>query len=139
MRLNEFADAEAQLALLRIIIDNTWTAIAQQAEQQKRVDAVRQSQDKLKPRPKKLGKSTSIRIPTPKPPPTNPQLKQPPTNTAINPKFASTPHPKPIATTPIKPHTGAKAGYFGKNIGTKEKEDDGDERYSINGIATIKK
>ena len=171
MRLNEFADAEAQLALLRTIIDNTWTAIAQQAEQQKRLDAVRQSQAKLKPRAKKLGKSTSIRIPTPKPsppkqpqsplakqppppldkpksntlnavkplPPTNPQLKQPPTNTAINPKFASTPHPKPIATTPIKPHTGAKAGYFGKNIGTKEKEDDGDARYSINGISTIKK
>ena len=33
MRLYEFADAEAQLALLRTIIDNTWTAIAQQAEQ----------------------------------------------------------------------------------------------------------
>ena len=171
MRLNEFADAEAQLALLRIIIDNTWTAIAQQAEQQKRVDIARKAQTKLQPRAKKSNKGTSIRIPTPpqppikksqaplakqppspliksnpialnavKPvPPTNPQLKQPSTNTAINPKLATTPYPKSIATIPIKPQTGVKAGYFGKNIGTLEKEEDGDDRYSKNGIATLKK
>ena len=171
MRLYEFADAEAQLALLRTIIDNTWTAIAQQAEQQKRVYAERKAQAKLKPRGKKSGKGTSIRIPTPKPPPpkqpqatlakqppsslykpnpnalnavkplppTNPQLKQQPTNTAINPKLASVPYPKPTANTPIKPSNGVKVGYFGKNIGTLEKEEDGDDRHSKNGIATLKK
>ncbi len=69
MRLYEFADAEAQLALLRTIIDNTWTAIAQQAEQAKRVDAERKAKAKLKPRAKKASKGTSLRIPTPKPPP----------------------------------------------------------------------
>ncbi len=82
MRLNEFADAKAQLALLRTIIDNTWTAIAQQAEQQKRVDAERKAQAKLKPRGKKSSKDTSVRIPTPPPPPTKkpqaPLAKQPP-------------------------------------------------------------
>ena len=171
MRLYEFADAEAQLALLRTIIDNTWTAIAKQAEQQKRVDAERKAQAKLKPRSKKSSKGTSIRIPTPPPPLTkkpkaplakqppaplnnpnpnalnavkplpsaNPQLKQQPTNTAINPKLASTPHPKPTAITPIKPSNGLKTGYFGKNIGATEKEDDGDDRHSKNGIATLKK
>jgi hypothetical protein len=171
MRLYEFADAEAQLALLRTIIDNTWTAIAQQAEQQKRVDAERKAQVKLKPRSKKSSKGTSIRIPTPKPPPqkqpqaplakqpppplnkpnpnalnavkplppTTPQLKQPPTNTAMNPKLASLPYPKPIVTTPIKPHNGLKMGYFDKNTGTTEKEEDGDDRHSKNGIATLKK
>ena len=171
MRLYEFADAEAQLALLRTIIDNTWTAIAQQAEQQKRVDAERKAQAKLKPRAKKSSKGTSIRIPTPPPaptkkpqaplakqppsplnkpnpnainavkalPPTNPQLNQLPTNTAINPKLASTSQPKTIATTPIKPHIGVKVGYFGKNISTLEKEEDGDDRHSKNGIATLKK
>ena len=170
MRLYEFADAEAQLALLRTIIDNTWTAIAQQAEQQKRVDAERKAKVKLKPRSKKSSKGTSIRIPTLKPPPpkqpqaplakqppsplnkpnpnalnalkplppTNPQLKQQPTNTAINPKLASVPKPKPTANTPIKPSNGVKVGYFGKNIGATEKEDDGDDRYSKNGIATLK-
>ena len=71
-------------------------------------------------------------------PPTNPQLKQQPTNTAINPKLASVPKPKPTANTPIKPSNGVKVGYFGKNIGATEKEDDGDDRYSKNGIATLK-
>lgn len=171
MRLYEFADAEAQLALLRTIIDNTWTAIAQQAEQQKRVDAERKTQAKLKPRSKKSSKGTSIRIPTPKPPPpkqpqaplakqppsplnkpnpytlnavkpipsTNPQLKPLTTTTAVNPKLSSIPHPKPIAKTPINQQIGVKDGYFGKNIGTLEKEDDGDDRHSKNGIAALKK
>ena len=171
MRLYEFADAEAQLALLRTIIDNTWTAIAQQAEQEKRAEAERKAQAKLKPRAKKSGKGKSIRVPSPplppnkkpqsplakqppsplnKPnpnalnavkalPPTNPQLNQPPTNTASNAKLASTLYPKPIATTPIKQHNGLKMGYFDKNIGTTEKEDDGDDRHSKNGIATLKK
>jgi len=171
MRLYEFADAEAQLALLRTIIDNTWTAIAQQAADQQRAEAERNAQAKLKPRGKKSGKGTSIRIPTPKPPPpkqpqatlakqppppldnpnpnalnavtplpsTNPQLKQQPTNTAINPKPTSTVYPKPTANTPIKPLNGLKTGYFGKNIGTTEKEDDGDDRHSKNGIVTLKK
>jgi hypothetical protein len=171
MRLYEFADAEAQLALLRTIIDNTWTAIAQQAADQQRAEAERKAQAKLKPRAKKSSTGTSIRIPTLKPPPpkqpqapltkqqpsplnkpnpnplnavkplppTNTQLKQQPTNTAINPKLASVPYPKPTANTHIKPYNGLKTGYFGKNIGTTEKEDDGDDRHSKNGIATLKK
>jgi hypothetical protein len=171
MRLYEFADAEAQLALLRTIIDNTWTAIAQQAEQQKRVDADRKAQAKLKPRSKKLSKGTSIRIPTPKPPPpkqpqaplakqppsplnkpnpnalkavkplppTNPQLKPLTTTTAANPKLAATANPKPLTKTPINQQSGVKDGYFGKNIGTLEIEDDGDDRHSKNGIAALKK
>jgi hypothetical protein len=171
MRLYEFADAAAQLVLLRTIIDSTWTAIEHQAEQEKRAQAERKAQAKLKPRAKKSSKGTSIRIPTPPPPPTkkpqaplnkqppsplnkpnpnalnavnplpstNPQLKQPPTNTAINPKLASTLHPKPAATPTIKPSNGLKTGYLNKNIGTTEKDVVGDERYSKNGIATLKK
>ena len=81
MRLHEFANAEAQLGLLRTILDNTWSAIAQQAEQQKRADAERLAQAKLKSRVKKPSKSTSIRIPTPPPPtpikPPAPIAKQP--------------------------------------------------------------
>jgi len=163
MRISEITDAQGQLELLRTVIDNTWTAIAQQAEQEKRAEAERKAYAKLKPRAKKSGKGTSIRIPTPPPSPikkpqaplakqlpspinkpnpnalnvvnplpsTNPQLKQPPTNTETN--------PKPTATTPVKQHYGVKDGYFGKNIGTLEKDDEGDDRYSKNGIATLKK
>ena len=171
MRISEITDAQGQLELLRTVIDNTWAAIAQQAEQEKRVEAERKAQAKLKPRAKKSSKGTSIRIPTPPPPPNkkpqaalakqppsplnnpnpnalnavkplpspNPQLNQPPTNTAINPKLASVTYPKPTANTPITPHNGLKTGFFGKNIGTTEKEDDGDDRHSKNGIATRKK
>ena len=171
MRISEITDAQGQLELLRTVIDNTWTAIAQQAEQEKRAEAERKAQAKLKPRSKKSSKGTSIRIPTPPPPPTqkpqaplakqqpptlnkpnpnvlnavkpvpstNPQLKQQPINTAINSKLASMPYPKPTTNTPIKPHYGVKDGYFGKNISATEKEDDGDDRHSKNGIATLKK
>ena len=162
MRLYEFADAEAQLALLRTIIDNTWTAIAQQAADQQRAEAERKSQAKLKPRSKKSSKATSIRIPSPPSPPnkkpqtplakqppsplnkpnpnalnavqpipsTNLQHNQRPTKSASNPKLASTPSPQPLATTTIKPNTGAKTGNFGKNIDTTEKEEGGTDRHS---------
>ena len=171
MRIHEITDAQGQLELLRTVIDNTWTAIAQQAEQQKRVDAERKTQAKLKPRGKKSSKGTSIRIPTPKPPPpkqpqaplakqptsplnkpnhntlnavkplpsTNPQLKPLTTTTTVNPKLATVPNPKPLTKTPINQQSGVNSGYFGRNIGTIEKEDDGDDRHSKNDIATLKK
>lgn len=81
MKIYEIADAEAQLGLLRTIIDSTWAAIAQQAEQQKRADAERKAQAKLKPRGKKTSKGSSIRIPTAIPP----LPIKPPTPTAVQP------------------------------------------------------
>ena len=69
MRIFEIANAEDQLGLLRVIIDNTWTAIAQQAERQ-RLERVKQ-QNASKNRPKKSIKAPSIK-PVAKPPqPTN--------------------------------------------------------------------
>ena len=82
MRISEITDAQGQLELLRTVIDNTWTAIAQQAEQEKRAEAERKAQTKLKPRAKKSGKGKSIRIPSPPLPPNKkpqaPLAKQPP-------------------------------------------------------------
>lgn len=69
MRLYEFANAQEQLALLRTIIDNTWTAIAQQAAEQQRAEVQRKAQAKLKPRGKKRGKGGKVHIPSPPPPP----------------------------------------------------------------------
>ena len=46
MRIMEIANAEEQLALLRLIMDKTWDAVAVQAEQQKRADAERKAQAK---------------------------------------------------------------------------------------------
>ena len=158
MRISEITDAQGQLELLRTVIDNTWTAIAQQAEQERRAEAERKAQAKLKPGAKKSSKGTSIRIPSPPLPPNKkpqaPLDKQPPSPLnkpnpnalnavkplpPTNPQLASVPYPKPTATTPIKQHNGLKMGYFDKNIGTTEKDDGGDERYSKNGIATLKK
>ena len=153
MRINEITDAQGQLELLRTVIDNTWGAIAQQAEQEKRAEAERKAQAKLKPRSRK-----AVKAPYASPPP---PLKKPQPLTANKPAPNPTPaNPnadntiKPIHST-VKPmpsihpsHTQAmpqnalnapKDGYFGKNIGTKEKEDDGDDRHSKNGIATLKK
>ena len=175
MRLNEFADAEAQLALLHTIIDNTWTAIAQQAAEQKRSEAERKAQVKLKPRGKKRGKFGKVHIPSPPPPPpkkpnvdaklqvystpnqpsptakaTNPNaLAQHPTaypkpnsqpnSTVISPKPTTTPYPKATPIGSTKPSFDVKTGVFGRNIGASEKEDDGDDMYSKNGIAVLKK
>jgi hypothetical protein len=171
MRLYEFADAEAQLVLLRTIIDNTWTAIAQQAEQKKRADAQRKSQAKLKPRTKKSSKGASLRLPTPTAPPpkiapaplakqpppqavksaavnpstikpipsTGPKLKPLPNVTPVTPKSASSKAAEPVATTPIKASNPSKTAAYGANIGAVKKDDDGDDRHSKNGIATLKK
>jgi hypothetical protein len=62
-----------------------------------------------------------------------------PTITATNPKPATTPYPNATPISSTKPSLGLKMGYFDKNIGTTEKEDDGDDRHSKNGIATLKK
>jgi len=171
MRLYEFADAEAQLGLLRIIIDNTWTAIAQQAAEQRRVNAERRAQAKLKPRVKRSSNGTSARVPAPAPPPPNkpqaPLAKQPPISnnkpdptaldsdeplppantqlkslpiaTAIKPTQAAKPYSTPIPATPLKPYNGLKTGYLNKKISALEKEDDGGDRYSQNGITTLEK
>ena len=39
MRLFEFADAESQMELLKLITDNVWQAIYKQAQEQKQLDA----------------------------------------------------------------------------------------------------
>ena len=163
MRIMEIANAEEQLALLRLIMDKTWDAVAVQAEQQKRADAERKAQAKLKPRSHK-----SLSIPkAPSPPPLKnpkpPLTKQPtPTLSAPNPNKANTITPvrstvKPIPT--IQPQANPqlsplpnsastqvqntlnvpKYGYLDKNIDVIKKDERGDDRHSKNGIHTLKK
>jgi hypothetical protein len=114
MRFYEFADAEAQLGLLRTIIDNTWTAIAQQAEQKRRADAERKAQAKLKPRTKKSSKGASLRLATPvTPPPKKPQAalpqQPPPAQSKPTPNTSSTLKPLPSANPQLKPLATVKA------------------------------
>ena len=94
MRLYEFANAEEQLALLRTIIDNTWTAIAQQAAEQQRAEAERKSKAKLKPRGMKRGKGGKVHIPSPpSPPPKKPNANaKPSVPSASNPTTQARPN-----------------------------------------------
>ena len=89
MRFFEFADAEAQLGLLRTIIDNTWAAIAKQAEEQKKAEAQRKATAKLKPRKQRAGMGKAIKVPTPKPtpPPPKPKVANPQPKPQPNPQL----------------------------------------------------
>ncbi len=126
MRFFEFADAEAQLGLLRTIIDNTWAAIAKQAEEQKRAEAQRKANDKLKPRKRKGGMGKSIKTPPsppppPKPKPPSPQPPPKPKPKAINPQ----PTPQPNAQLPTtqqnlsQPYNGALSRLNNASFGVK--------------------
>jgi hypothetical protein len=106
MRLFEFTNAQEQLALLRIIFDNTFASINQQAEDQAKAKAEKNRQAKLKPKhssslkPKALPSIKApppIKTPRKLPIPSN-VVAQPPKNVGLPPNgLASTPNqPPPI-------------------------------------------
>jgi hypothetical protein len=68
MRLNEFTSAEEQLGLLRVIIDSTWTAIAQQAEAEAKQKAERAAARKSTSK-RGAGRGTAKPIPPKRLPP----------------------------------------------------------------------
>ena len=133
MRFFEFADAEAQLGLLRTIIDNTWAAIAKQAEEQKRAEAQRKANAKLKPRKRKAGMGKAIKKPPsppppPKPKPPSPQHPPKPKPKAINPQ----PTPQPNVQLPTaqqnlsQPYNGALSRLNNASFGVKSHTFGGD-------------
>ena len=69
MRIDEIASAEEQLVLWKLISDNTWQAISQQAEAERRQRAEKAAQRKLKP---KIGGKRGGRRSMPPPPHTTP-------------------------------------------------------------------
>jgi len=153
MRINEITDAQGQLELLRTVIDNTWTAIAQQAEQERRAEAERKAQAKLKPRSSKPIKAPHASPPPPlkKPQPLtankpipNPTLANPNADNTIKPirntaKPMSSLNPSNIQAIPQNAFNVPKDGYLDKNIDAVQNDLRGDDRHSKNGIATHKK
>ena len=79
MKINEITNAEDILALWKLISDNTWLAVQQQAEQQAREKAERAAKTKSTKGSKRgVGrKPPRIAVPKPKPPaaPVAPQAK----------------------------------------------------------------
>ena len=116
MRINEVASAEEQLALWKLVSDNTWAAISQQAEAERRQRAEKAAQAKLKPKAGgKRGGRKSLPLPpriTPPPPLKKPQSPLTPPKLAqplnvgakqLQPKTAN-----PLANNP-QPPTAAQA------------------------------
>ena len=133
MRFFEFADAEAQLGLLRTIIDNTWAAIAKQAEEQKQAEAQRKANAKLKPRKRKASMGTAIKVPTPKPPPPKPKPPSPQPPPKPKPKATyPQPMPQPNAQLPTaqqnlsQPYNGAVSRLNNASFGVKSHTFGGD-------------
>ena len=62
MRIDEIASAEEQLALWKLVSDNVWSAIATQAEQERRARAEITARSKSK-----RVKRTGMRVASPKP------------------------------------------------------------------------
>jgi hypothetical protein len=153
MRISEITDAQGQLELLRTVIDNTWTAIAQQAEQERRAEAERKAQAKLKPRSRKAVKAPYASPPPPlkKPQPLttnnptlNPTLANPNADNTIKPirsTIKPTPslHPSYTLSTQQNALNVPKDGYLDKNIDAEQNDELGTDRHSKNGIATHKK
>ena len=126
MRFFEFADAEAQLGLLRTIIDNTWAAIAKQAEEQKRAEAQRKANAKLKPYKRKAGMGKAIKTPPSPPPPPKPKPPSPPPPPKPKPKATyPQPTPQPNAQLPTaqqnlsQPYNGAVSRLNNASFGVK--------------------
>ena len=111
MRIFEIADAEAQLALWKLVNDSVWTAIQTQQHEQAKQKAASQQQTKAKRSTKRIGKrSMSVPLPPPKVAMPTTKPKQPPlpksatpTQLNANPHLnqqAKAPYPPTLATTP---------------------------------------
>ncbi|CAM8654442.1 hypothetical protein MCEMAEM21_00053 [Oxalobacteraceae bacterium] len=97
MRIFEIASAEDQLALWKLISDNVWTTISQQARTEAQQKAAAAAKSRLKPKkPKKLKKSPRAPAP-PKPKPQNKSAVPARPQTASQPARPQ-PRPSPLPT-----------------------------------------
>ena len=153
MRIDEFASAEEQMALWRLVNDNVWQAIETQRQQQAQAAQVKAAQAKSKPRKGRKGSRGKLSIPMPPPPPSpkSPTTKKP--EASANPQQAKPQNLQPpaqgqqiaqrqqlaqpqTAATPIVPANASTApqdGVFTQKLVQKNSEVHGDDRHSKNG------
>ena len=153
MRIDEFASAEEQLALWRLVNDNVWQAIETQRQQQAQAAQAKAAKAKLKPRKGRKGGRGKISIPMPPSPPSPkaPQAKKP--EASPNPQQAKPQNLQPpaqgqqiaqrqplaqpqTAAAPIAPanaSTTPKDGVFAQKLVQKNSPPHGDDRHSKNG------
>jgi hypothetical protein len=153
MRIDEFASAEEQLALWRLVNDNVWQAIETQRQQQAQAAQAKAAKAKLKPRKGRKGGrgKLSISMPPPPPSPKLPKAKKP--EASPNPQQAKPQNLLPpaqgqqiaqrkqlaqpqTAAVPIAPanaSTAPKDGVFAQKVVQKNSPPHGDDRHSKNG------
>ena len=116
MRIFEIADAQAQLALWKLVNDSVWTAIQTQQHEQAKQKAASQQQTKAKRSTKRIGKrSVSMPLPPPKVPmptakpkhPPLPKVATPTTQPNANPHLISQRNPQAKVPYSAKPPTSA--------------------------------
>jgi hypothetical protein len=156
MRIDEFASAEEQIALWKLVNDNVWQAIETQRQQQAQAAQAKAAKAKLKPRKGRKGGRGKLSIPMPPPPPSPkvPQAKKPeasanhqqtkPQN--LQPPFQGQqftqrqPLAQPqTAAAPIAPayaSTVPKDGVLVQKLVQKNSEVHGDDRRSKNGYTS---
>ena len=102
MRIFEIADAEAQLALWKLVNDSVWTAIQTQQQEQAKQKAAAQQQKKAKRSTKRISKrSISVPLPPPNVPMPTAKPKQLPIQKAATPtQQNANPHLNPQAKVP---------------------------------------
>ena len=120
MRISEITDAQGQLELLRTVIDNTWSAIAQQAEQERKAEVARKANAKPKSRTTKgakvLPKISSSPLPTLRTPPTLPPTNQQASSAkAINPTVVDSENSQPFAN-PLPKHQFTSTAISSKSL-----------------------
>ena len=153
MRIDEFASAEEQMALWRLVNDNVWQAIETQRQQQAQAAQAKAAKAKLKPRKGRKGGRGKLSIPMPPPPPSpkvpparkpeasanpqqaKPQTIQPPAQgqqfTQRQPLAQPQTAAAPIA--PANASTAPKDGVFAQKLVQKNSPPHGDDRHSKNG------
>lgn len=77
MKLVEFASAEEQLALWKLVSDNVWVAISLQAKAEAEQKAQKRAQAKKAPKPKRKGMPPPPSVPPPPKVPTPKPIQQP--------------------------------------------------------------
>jgi hypothetical protein len=95
MKIKEVTNPEEQLGLLRVIIDNTWSAIKQQADVHARQKAMQPPLKSKSKKPKAPKPAPYAAMPKPIPKPKQPYKATQPSTGNLKPASASMPTPLP--------------------------------------------
>jgi hypothetical protein len=153
MRIDEFASAEEQMALWKLVNDKVWQAIDAQRQQQAQAAQAKAAKAKLKPRKGRKGGRGKLSIPMPPPPPSPkaPHAKKP--EASANPQQAkpqnlqpsaqgqqiaqrqplAQPHTAAAPIAPTNASTAPQDGVFAQKLVQKNSPPHGDDRHSKNG------